>query len=164
MNLTEEGLASWGRRLGEVALREEVFVCLYGELGAGKSTLARAACRGAGIAGPVPSPTFTLVNVYAAPGGRPVRHADLYRLTGPEQLWDIGWEDLLAGEGMVLAEWADRAGPHLPRDRWEIRLEMSAGPGVRVVTASAIGSAPPIPAPPSPTVSTPSVGSRAGEA
>ena len=63
-DLDERALAAWGRRIGRIAADNAVFVCLYGALGAGKSTLARAACRGAGVTGPVPSPTFTLVNQY----------------------------------------------------------------------------------------------------
>ena len=147
MNLTEDGLVSWGRRLGEVALEEEVFVCLFGELGAGKSTLARAACRGAGIEGPVPSPTYTLVNAYVAPRCRSVHHADLYRLDEPDQLWNIGWGDLLTAGGAVFVEWADRAGPHLPPDRWEIELGMSGDPDLRAVSVRAVGEVPPIPSP-----------------
>jgi len=147
MIFTEEALVSWGYRLGQAAVRDSVFVCLYGDLGAGKSTLARAACRGVGIDGPIPSPTFTLVNTYVTSGGTRLQHVDLYRLTASDQLWDIGWDDLVAGDGAVFVEWAGRAGPNLPSSRWEIRLEIPTDLARRIVAVTAIGDAPPIPAP-----------------
>lgn len=149
--LTESRLEAWGRELGEAAQAGNVFVCLQGELGAGKSTLARAMCRGAGVRGPVPSPTFTLINRYVGSDGRPVHHADLYRLEGPEGLADMGWQELLQTEGAVLLEWPERAADHLPSSRWDIRLELTPDPDLRTVTARAVGDVPPIPAvPPEP--------------
>lgn len=143
--VTEGRLEAWGRELGRLALEGGVFVCLYGELGAGKSTLARAACRGAGVEGPVPSPTFTLINRYAGGGGLPVHHADLYRLEDPAGLVDMGWQDLLQADGAVLLEWPERAGDRLPAARWDIRLELLPDPDLRRVTARRTGGAPPIP-------------------
>lgn len=145
--LGETELEAWGGEVGSAALVDGVFVCLYGDLGAGKSTLARAACRGAGVGGPIPSPTFTLVNVYATARGETVRHADLYRIEGRESLLDMGWMDLLQCEEVVFVEWADRAKDCLPHDRWDIRLEIVSDPSLRRVTATSRGSAPPIPAP-----------------
>lgn len=145
--LDEAALVAWGRRIGAAAHEYGVFVSLFGELGAGKSTLARAACGGAGIDGPIPSPTFTLLNVYTARDGRPFVHGDLYRLERSTQLWDLGWDDILVAEGAVFIEWADRAGSIVPEDRWEIRLEMTTDPGVRDVVARSVGSAPPCPEP-----------------
>ncbi len=90
-------------------------VGLKGELGAGKTTLARAILRAA--AGEpaliVPSPTFTLVEVYETPGGT-YWHFDLYRLETPEQVFELGWEEARA-EGIVLIEWPERLGPLLPK-------------------------------------------------
>lgn len=145
--LTEPALEAWGREIGGVALAHGVFVCLYGDLGAGKSTLARAGCRGAGVTGPVPSPTFTLVNEHAGRSGATVRHADLYRIEGPEALPDMGWPALVQADDVVWVEWADRAAGHLPADRWDIRLEIVADGARRRVTARACGSVPPIPQP-----------------
>ena len=122
--LSEQALERWGRAIGRVAAEGRVFVCLYGDLGAGKSTLARAACRGAGVAGAVPSPTFTLVNEYEGPVGTTVRHADLYRIDGPDGLPDMGWAGLVQSDGVVFVEWADRADGYLPADRWDIRLRV----------------------------------------
>jgi tRNA threonylcarbamoyladenosine biosynthesis protein TsaE len=90
-------------------------VGLQGELGSGKTTLARAILRAA--AGDpeliVPSPTFTLVEVYETPRGT-FWHFDLYRLDAPQQVFELGWEDALA-EGIVLIEWPQRLGNLLPK-------------------------------------------------
>ena len=90
-------------------------VGLQGELGSGKTTLARAILRAA--AGDpdliVPSPTFTLVEVYETARGT-YWHFDLYRLEAPEQVYELGWEEALAG-GVVLVEWPQRLGPLLPK-------------------------------------------------
>lgn len=90
-------------------------VGLKGDLGAGKTTLARAIIRAA-AADPdliVPSPTFTLVEVYETPRGT-FWHFDLYRLEAPEQVYELGWEEALA-EGIVLLEWPERLGELLPQ-------------------------------------------------
>jgi tRNA threonylcarbamoyladenosine biosynthesis protein TsaE len=90
-------------------------VGLKGPLGSGKTTLARAILRAA-AADPdliVPSPTFTLVEVYETPRGI-YWHFDLYRLETPEQIYELGWEEALA-EGIVLIEWPERLGELLPR-------------------------------------------------
>ncbi len=90
-------------------------VGLQGELGSGKTTLARAILRAA--AGDpeliVPSPTFTLVEVYETPRGT-FWHFDLYRLEAPEQVFELGWEEALV-EGIVLIEWPQRLGDLLPK-------------------------------------------------
>ena len=103
-------------------LRPRDVVALEGGLGAGKTTLARAILRAA--AGDpeliVPSPTFTLVEIYETPGSS-WWHFDLYRLEQPEQVFELGWEDARA-EGVALVEWPERLGPLLPRDRLTVRL------------------------------------------
>jgi tRNA threonylcarbamoyladenosine biosynthesis protein TsaE len=110
-----------GRRLG-LLLRAGDFIALVGELGAGKTLLVRGVAEGAGVTDAPSSPTFALANLYR--GGRvPVQHLDLYRLAGPADLFALGFEDLLAAPVATLCEWADRAGPALPQERLEIRLE-----------------------------------------
>lgn len=153
--LDEEALGEWGRRVGRIATEPGdgpgVFVALTGPLGAGKTTLVRAACRGAGVEGRVRSPTFTLHNHHRPPDRRPVHHVDLYRLEGPGELDDLGWEALLEAEGPVFVEWAERAGERLPPDRWEIRLELTGDEARRRVTVRTLGEVPdppPLPGPP----------------
>lgn len=79
---------------------------LYGELGTGKSTFARAFIRGAGHTGAVPSPTYTLVEPYLLPRGK-VYHVDLYRVADAEELRYLGWHEL--DDGCRIVEWPDRA-------------------------------------------------------
>lgn len=146
--LAEPALRAWGAELGRAAQAGEVFVALYGELGAGKSTLVRAACRALGVTGSVPSPTFTLVNVHAGTEG-PVRHADLYRLDAPvgsRTLIDAGWPELLEAEGPVFVEWAERAADWLPADRWDVELRHVEDPALRAVSIERRGGAPAPPA------------------
>ncbi|MDE2663250.1 MAG: tRNA (adenosine(37)-N6)-threonylcarbamoyltransferase complex ATPase subunit type 1 TsaE [Gemmatimonadota bacterium] len=156
--LDEAGLVRWGREVGAVADREEVFVALTGPLGAGKTRFTQAACAGAGVDEAVTSPTYTLVHWYAGVRG-PVGHADLYRLRDPSELLALGWEEIEAHAGAVFVEWAERAGEELPRDRWEVRFEFSGaadnaaeaagrtGGSLRRVTARALGRVPPVPDP-----------------
>lgn len=144
----QQSLERWGAELGRAAIEAKAFVCLYGPLGAGKSTLVRAACRGVGVAGSVPSPTFTLVIRHESSDGRPVWHADLYRLETSALLVDAGWPELLEGEETVFVEWADRAGDWLPADRWDIELGFTQQPETRRVSIRSAGAAPPPPCPP----------------
>ena len=100
-------------------------VLLKGELGAGKSTLARALLRAMGHTGSVPSPTYTLVEPYELKNGN-VYHIDLYRVSGLEELEYLGWQDLQ--DGLMLIEWPQRA-PELD-SRADLLIELSyAGDG-----------------------------------
>lgn len=156
IQLDREALERWGRRLGRAATEPGpgpgVFVALTGPLGAGKTTLVRAACRGAGVEGTVRSPTFTLHNHHRPPGRRPLHHVDLYRLAGPRDLDDLGWDALLEARGAVFVEWAGRAGERLPPDRWEIGLELADDPRRRRIAARRVGEAPELPELPAGTV------------
>ncbi len=99
---------------------------LEGPLGAGKSALARAFLRAAAgdPALEVPSPTFTLVQSYDLPGGRAAHHFDLYRLTGPDGLLELGWDE--ARSGIVLVEWPERLGRLTPQGALRIELKPGA--------------------------------------
>jgi len=149
--LSEDALVAWAEVLGRAAQADAVFVALYGELGAGKSTLVRAACRALGVHGAVPSPTFTLVNLHEGEEG-PIHHVDLYRLEPPvttRTLVDAGWPEVLEAMGPVFVEWAERATGWLPPDRWDVWLRRVRDPNLRAVSIEARGVAPPAPAPPS---------------
>jgi tRNA threonylcarbamoyladenosine biosynthesis protein TsaE len=108
-------------------LRPADVVALHGDLGAGKTELARAVIRAA--AGDptliVPSPTFTLVEVYETPRGS-IWHFDLYRIETPAQVWELGLEEALA-DGITLVEWPERLGRLLPAERLDLSLEIVAG-------------------------------------
>ncbi len=143
--LTESDLKRWGRTLGRAAVGEKVFVALIGPLGAGKSTLARAALEGVGVAGPIPSPTYTLRHQYETADGCAIEHLDLYRIHSPTELTELGWDEILGSERCVFVEWADRAGDRLPLRRWDVRLEIGASPETRRLTAISHADAPPLP-------------------
>jgi tRNA threonylcarbamoyladenosine biosynthesis protein TsaE len=110
-----------GERLG-AALRVGDFVGLIGGLGAGKTAFARGVSRGAKIPteAQVSSPTFAIVNAYRG-GAVPLFHADLYRVKDAEELYDMGFDDLI-DEGALLVEWIDRVPSAAPVDWLEIRF------------------------------------------
>lgn len=123
-----------GRKLG-AALQPGDFVALTGELGAGKTLLVKAMAEGAG-AEAASSPTFAIVNLYRGPV--PLQHLDLYRVSGPSELFALGFDDLLAEPAATVCEWADRARAALPSDRLDIALE-HAGPRSRSAWLRATG-------------------------
>lgn len=140
-DLTEDELAAWGKEIG-ARIVPPLWISLYGPLGAGKSVLCRAVCRGAGVTGPIPSPTFTLVQAYESPRGFAIHHVDLFRLEPGDPLEPLGWDELLRSSGLVLVEWADRAADQQPGDRWGIRLDHAAAGETRQVEVERLGSAP----------------------
>lgn len=111
-----------GRSLAGV-LRAGDFVALHGDLGAGKTTLTRGLIQTLlGAQEDVPSPTYTLVQIYEAPDF-PVWHFDLYRLEDPEGIVELGWDETI--EGAALVEWPERAGRFLPSVRLDVFLEIT---------------------------------------
>jgi tRNA threonylcarbamoyladenosine biosynthesis protein TsaE len=142
--LDEEGLIAWGERIGREA-GAPLVLALRGELGAGKSTLARAVARGAGVRGAIPSPTYNLVFHYDTPRGIRIAHLDLYRLSDPEEVWELGWGELPNEDEIVMIEWPERAESLLPQPRWEVTLEESGD--ARRVTAVPVGEPLPLPPP-----------------
>jgi tRNA threonylcarbamoyladenosine biosynthesis protein TsaE len=132
--VTREELVAWGERFGAAA-RPPLLVAISGELGAGKTTLVQAICRGAGVREPVTSPTFALVHRYEG-AHTPVYHLDLYRLDRPEELTNIGWDDIISAHALVLVEWAERGGDRVPADAVPIELEHDpVDPGRRILLA-----------------------------
>jgi tRNA threonylcarbamoyladenosine biosynthesis protein TsaE len=142
VRLDQAELARWGARIGDT-IAPPAFVGLSGPLGAGKSVLARAIGAGAGVVGPMPSPTFTLLQGYPASRGRRLVHLDLYRIDSPGELWELGWGQIPGDDEVVLVEWPERAGSLLPADRWVIELTPAAGePLLRDVEVTRVGSPP----------------------
>lgn len=138
---TQRAGASLARALPDIT-RHQLLAGLSGELGSGKTTLARALLRALGVTGTVRSPTFTLVEPYETGRGS-VHHLDLYRLEpGAAALEGIGFRDLRAMPGLVLVEWPERAGVALGPLDLQVNLE-HAGPGRRIglVAGSAVGRA-----------------------
>jgi tRNA threonylcarbamoyladenosine biosynthesis protein TsaE len=116
----EAHTAALGAAIATVLGKGEA-VCLSGPLGAGKSVLARGLIRAASPhEADIPSPTFTLVQFYDGPRFT-IAHFDLYRLTSPDEAYEIGLDEALA-EGAAVIEWPERLGRHLPRDRLDIEL------------------------------------------
>ncbi|ACA60507.1 tRNA (adenosine(37)-N6)-threonylcarbamoyltransferase complex ATPase subunit type 1 TsaE [Candidatus Desulforudis audaxviator] len=109
-----------GEELGRL-LEPGDLICIYGPLGAGKTALAQGVARGLGVTEAVVSPTFILIREYR--GRVPFYHFDAYRLHGPADLNLLGAEEYLAGDGVVLVEWADRVDPALPAERLDIVLD-----------------------------------------
>ncbi len=138
-NLSEKALEGWGRAIGQ-RVEPPLWIAMSGPLGAGKSVMARAICRGAGVDGNIPSPSFTLVQLYTSPRGFEIYHVDLFRLRSGDPFEPLGWDELLTGSGLVLLEWADRAGDQQPADRWEVALDHAPRSDERVVTAKRVGA------------------------
>ncbi|MBM7866131.1 tRNA (adenosine(37)-N6)-threonylcarbamoyltransferase complex ATPase subunit type 1 TsaE [Heliomicrobium gestii] len=115
----EAATEAFGKWLAERVQRGDILL-LYGDLGAGKTTLVRGLARSFGYTGRVTSPTFTLVHEYE--GQVPIYHFDLYRLDEPDHVWEIGWADYLRGEGILCIEWPERLGSLLPEEALTIRL------------------------------------------
>jgi tRNA threonylcarbamoyladenosine biosynthesis protein TsaE len=131
--LTETELVQWGTEFAR-GLTLPACVAFHGDLGAGKTTLVRAMARAMGFLEPVTSPTYALVHEYHSPRG-PVHHVDLYRLEGEHQLPQLGWDELVRSRGLVLVEWAERAGLALPPGTAHLTLEhVPARPDVRRLT------------------------------
>lgn len=108
-------------------LRVADVIALHGDLGAGKTELARAIIRAASDDAEliVPSPTFTLVETYDTQAGA-IWHFDLYRIDAPEQVWELGFEEALA-DGISLIEWPERLGGLAPARRLDVYLALADG-------------------------------------
>ena len=121
LRLTRDELIAWGEAFGRAA-RPPLCVAIAGELGAGKTTLVQAICRGYGVVESVTSPTFALVHEYHAPRSA-VFHLDLFRLQHPRELAALGWDDITAAHALLLIEWPERAAAALPEDHVGIELQ-----------------------------------------
>ena len=127
----EAATASLAARIAGLARPGDV-IALKGELGAGKTSFARAFIRARGGGESVPSPTFTLVQMYELDAAT-IWHFDCYRLRHPDEAWELAIEDAFA-EGISLIEWPERLGHLLPRRRLQIALSAGPTPAAREAT------------------------------
>ncbi|NLK87889.1 MAG: tRNA (adenosine(37)-N6)-threonylcarbamoyltransferase complex ATPase subunit type 1 TsaE [Clostridiaceae bacterium] len=131
--------AELGKKLGRI-LQKGDDVCLTGELGTGKTALTGGIAAGLEIGGYITSPTFTIVNEYE--GRLPLYHFDVYRIGGPEEMFDTGYDEYIGGDGVTVIEWADIIKEILPEERIEINIEKDDRDDMdsRLITISFIGS------------------------
>lgn len=122
-----------GARLA-AALEPGLKIWLEGDLGSGKTTLARGILRALGHAGTVKSPTYTLIEPYAV-SGIDLYHFDFYRLASPEEFLDAGLDEYFSGAGVCLVEWPRQALPHLAAP--DVVIAFAARDGGRAVTIQA---------------------------
>jgi tRNA threonylcarbamoyladenosine biosynthesis protein TsaE len=119
------------------ALEAGDIVCLFGDLGAGKTAFTKGIARGLGMSPrEVHSPTFVLMNIYE--GKVPLYHFDLYRISA-EALFDIGYEEFFYGNGIAVIEWSERLGDLTPKDYWRVDLAHK-GEDKRRITVSRTGA------------------------
>ena len=116
-------------------LKSGTVLALHGELGSGKTCFVQGLARALGIRQPVTSPTFTIVNEYR--GRCPLIHMDLYRISDPEELLNIDFENYLDTEGITVIEWAERSGNWLPVNTMHIYFEDGTDLNTRTITLAA---------------------------
>jgi tRNA threonylcarbamoyladenosine biosynthesis protein TsaE len=118
---SRERTLEMGRLIGAILERGDI-VALIGELGSGKTCFTQGLAKGMGVAENVPvvSPTFTLINEY--PGKIPLFHLDVYRLSGPRDLEDMGYEEVFYGGGIIVIEWAEKIQDILPAKTLFVRM------------------------------------------
>ena len=122
------------RALGEklaARLRPGDVLLLEGDLGAGKSELTRGIAKGLGVAETVTSPSFTILNVYES-GRYPLYHFDWYRLESSEELYELGMDEFLGGDGIAVVEWPGRCPDAVPEGAVRIRMT-AAGENERMI-------------------------------
>ncbi len=119
----------FGSRLARLISAPAV-LCLYGELGAGKTALVRGLAEGLGLDCTVSSPTFTIVNEYSGPCE--LIHFDMYRLHGADELFDIGWEDYLRREAILAVEWSENVEDAFDGSEIVVRFEKLSGTDRRI--------------------------------
>ena len=125
-----------GKQFGQAAAAGEVYA-LIGDLGVGKTVFTQGFAAGLGITEPVNSPTFTILQIYE--GGRlPLYHFDVYRIEDPEEMFEVGFDEYLYGQGVCLVEWADLVAEELPPKVRTVRIEkeLKKGMDVRRITVS----------------------------
>lgn len=133
-----EETVRFGIKLGKV-LKPGDIICLSGDLGTGKTALANGIAKALGIEDYITSPTFTLVNEYK--GTTPLYHFDVYRIADPEEMFDIGFEEYINGNGITIIEWGEQISDILPKQLIKVHInkDLSKGLDVRKVSVEFIG-------------------------
>lgn len=126
-----------GARLA-TSLRPGDVLLLFGDMGAGKSELTRGIASGLGIDGPVSSPSFTILQVYED-GRVPLYHFDWYRMESVEELYELGMEEYLGGDGIAVVEWPTRCPEAVPESYLEITFT-PLGEDTREITWRSVGN------------------------
>ena len=133
MSTSPEATRAFAARLAAVAAAGDV-LCLWGDLGAGKTVFAKGFGAGLGVTDTILSPSFVLMGEYA--GRLPLFHIDLYRLATATEAVDGGLLDDRQAMGVVLIEWPDRLGNSLPADRFDVRIDGGADEPRRLEVAA----------------------------
>jgi tRNA threonylcarbamoyladenosine biosynthesis protein TsaE len=116
-----------GKELGQKCKEGELYT-LIGDLGVGKTVFTQGFAAGLGITEPVNSPTFTIVQIYDE-GRLPLYHFDVYRIGDPEEMYEVGYEEYVYGEGVSLIEWADLIEDILPTHYTKVLIEKNPDKG-----------------------------------
>ncbi len=126
-SITIKDTADLDRAAGEFLkeVGERSLVAFYAPMGAGKTTFTTAICRRLGVADPVCSPTFTIVNEYVSADGEPVYHFDFYRITKPSEAIDIGLDDYLYSGSLCLMEWPENIEELLPEETLKVHIRVN---------------------------------------
>lgn len=129
-----------GVALAKAAKAGEVYA-LLGDLGVGKTVFTQGFAKGLGITEPVSSPTFTIIQEYEE-GRLPFYHFDVYRIADVEEMYEIGFDDYIEGDGVCLIEWANLISELLPEDIMVIRIEKNLEKGFdyRMITVTKGGA------------------------
>lgn len=135
MTHSERETVELGEKMGKLLNAGDI-VLLYGDLGAGKTVLTRGMALGLESRDMVTSPTYTLMHRYE--GRVPIFHFDLYRLSGPDEVQDLGYEEFFYGDGVSIVEWPERLEYLCPEECVRVRMKAIEG-GKREITVDAVG-------------------------
>lgn len=133
---TEEATEELGKKIGQL-VKAGTLILLRGDLGSGKTVLSRGIARGLGVEAAVTSPTFTLMHQYQ--GRLPLFHFDIYRITDPEEMFDLDYEEYFYGDGVTVVEWPERMEELLPDEYILIEIEKTDRPDERQITIALVG-------------------------
>ncbi|MDF2984798.1 MAG: hypothetical protein K0R50_308 [Eubacterium sp.] len=128
-----EETVEFGKKLGRILKPGDV-ICLSGDLGTGKTALTNGIAKELGINSYITSPTFTLVNEYQ--GKYPLYHFDVYRIADPDEMFDIGFDEYISGDGITIVEWGELISEILPGEiiKVDIKKNLQKGLDIRVIS------------------------------